>query len=211
MKRSHILAITSYAAKLATLGLNGFIPFDPKAKKFPFDGNEVWVGPRQHLEEMETFKQIIPYVLVARDDKFLVYKRTKSGGEERLHDKVSIGFGGHIDIGDVVATENGESIDIETTIANAAAREITEELKLNETPEFMPYGLILDESDAVGRVHLGIVMIAHINGMALANEDQIDLVGFKTIENLDEMNLESWSRILINALVRAAHTEEANA
>lgn len=209
MKRSHILAITSYAAKSAALGLNGFIPFDPEATKFPFDGNEVWVGPRHHLEEMETFKQIIPYVLVVRDDKFLVYKRSKSGGEARLHDKVSIGFGGHIDIGDVVATENGESIDVETTIANAAAREITEELKLNETPEFTPYGLILDESDAVGRVHLGVVMIAHITGMALANEEQIDLVGFKTIENLNEMNLESWSRILIDALVKVSNTEAA--
>lgn len=203
MKKSHILCVTTHAAHLATTGIrDGFINFPEDTQRFPFEGNELWIGPRHHLESMETFKQIIPYVLVIRDDRILVYQRTKASGESRLHDKVSIGFGGHIDVGDVVATNDGESIDIETTVANAAAREITEELKLNETPEFVPYGLILDESDEVGRVHLGIVMVAHIKGMVTSNEDQIDLKGFKDIEELNEMNLESWSRILINAFIK---------
>ena len=200
---SHIVAVTSYSADVATVGIeDGFIRFDEDSEKFPFDDNEVWIGPRSHLEQMETFKQIIPYCLVIRDDKILVYERTKSGGEARLHEKVSIGLGGHVDVSDIEVKNQGQTIDLESTIANAAARELTEELKLNEVPQFIPFGLILDKSDEVGRVHLGIVMTAHVTGMVSSNEEQINLLGFKTIEELDEMNLESWSRILVNHLVK---------
>ena len=60
--------------------------------------------------------------------------------------------------------------------------------------------MILDESNEVGKVHLGIAMIARVNGMVLSKEDQIELVGFKSVEeiiaNID--SYESWSQIIIN-------------
>ena len=202
-KESHILAVTKHSGRSACCGQNGFIPFNEESERFPFAATDLWIGPRSHLETMETFLQVIPYTVIVRDDKIMVYQRTKAGGEARLHDKVSIGFGGHIDLGDVEAADGGETIDLETTIANAAARELREELKLNEEPTFMPYGMILDETDEVGRVHIGIVMIAHVNGMVLSNEDQIDLIGFKSAEELSEMNLESWSKILIGSILKS--------
>jgi predicted NUDIX family phosphoesterase len=201
MKTSHILCVTNHSVKLVVGDERGFIDFPKDIESFPFDANEVWIGPRKHLEEMETFRQLIPYVIVARDDKFLVYKRTKKGGESRLHDKFSLGFGGHIDVSDVTVAIGGQSIDLDGTIANAAAREMIEELNLSEGQEYIPYGMIVDDGDAVGRVHVGIVLIAHVTGIVVSREPQIDLVGFKTLEEIDAMELEGWSRILIDALV----------
>ena len=200
-KESHILAIDKRAGHLACNGKNGFLPFDINASSLPFVDADLWIGPRSHLEQMETFLQIIPYVITVRDGKILSYQRTKSGGESRLHDNFSIGFGGHIDIGDVVPVEGGASINLEATINNAVNRELSEELSIaNEIPDLIPYGLLLDESNEVGRVHIGIVMIANVTGMVTSKEDQIDLQGFKTPEELSELNLENWSRIIVDVI-----------
>jgi predicted NUDIX family phosphoesterase len=52
----------------------------------------VWFGPREHLEKDESFKQIIPYVLIRAGDKVGLYTRASAGEEERLHNMRSIGF-----------------------------------------------------------------------------------------------------------------------
>lgn len=200
---SHILAVTTNAARAACSSeetVHVFSPFEEEIEGFPFHSNDIWVGPREHLELMESFKQIIPYVVVTRDEKILVYKRTSKGGEARLHDRLSIGFGGHIDIGDIADKNGGEAIDLETTIGNAVAREIAEELKTDGLSGFEAYGMILDESDAVGRVHLGVVMLAKVSGIVLSREDQIELMGFKSIKDIvaDIDNYENWSKIIVS-------------
>ena len=202
MKRynSHILAVTSTAVNAAgDFADKKFIQFDDTMESLPFHSNNLWVGPREQLELMPSFKQIIPYVAVIRDEKFLVYKRTNKGGEARLHDQLSIGFGGHIDVGDILDKNNGETIDLEATVGNAVTREISEELEA-ELTAFEAYGMILDESNEVGKVHLGIAMIARVNGMVLSKEDQIELVGFKSVEEIiaNIESYESWSQIIIN-------------
>jgi len=198
---SHILAVTTNAVKAAFdfATEEKFIEFEPGIEGFPFHGNDIWVGPREHLESMESFKQIIPYVVVTRDEKILVYKRTNKGGEARLHEQLSIGFGGHIDIGDITDKNNGESIDLETTIGGAVTRELSEELE-SDLSGFEAYGMLLDESNEVGRVHLGVIMLAKVSGMVTSKEDKIELMGFKSIEdiiaNID--NYESWSQVVAN-------------
>lgn len=199
---SHILAVTSNAATAAgNFGANSFVQFSETLEQLPFHENNIWVGPREHLEMMPSFKQLIPYVVVMRDEKILVYKRTKKGGESRLHDQLSIGFGGHIDIGDIADKNDGQTIDLEATMGNAVTREISEELDLDMSG-FEAYGMILDESNDVGKVHLGIVMFVKANGMVLSKEDQIELVGFKTIDEImqDVETYENWSKIIVTHL-----------
>ncbi len=56
---------------------------------------------RNALENDYNYKQIIPYVVFRNfQDEILVLKRTQNQGEKRLHNKISIGIGGHINKGD---------------------------------------------------------------------------------------------------------------
>ena len=52
--------------------------------------------PRSQVEEDPSYKQLIPYVIMACDGKYLSYVRGKRAGETRLLNLRSIGIGGHI-------------------------------------------------------------------------------------------------------------------
>jgi predicted NUDIX family phosphoesterase len=209
MKRhnSQILAVSSDSVNLATVGMiDGFIPFGENADGFPFEVNDVWIGPRDVLETNDNYRQIIPYVLVERDQKYLLYKRTPKGGESRLHNKLSLGFGGHIDVSDISITEDGQSIDLEGAVGNAVVREIQEELS-SDIISFEALGIIALSGNLTDRVHVGILMLASTNSMVVSKEDQIDLVGFKSLEEIAEIiadennDLENWSKIAFNQLL----------
>src|SRR6266849_6628716 len=45
------------------------------------------------------WRQIIPYVVVRYGDSFFLLRRTRKQNEVRLHDKLSLGIGGHINPG----------------------------------------------------------------------------------------------------------------
>ena len=51
---------------------------------------------RRWAEHDSSFKQVIPYTVVTHGDEVLLLKRLEQGGEARLHGKLSIGVGGHI-------------------------------------------------------------------------------------------------------------------
>ena len=52
--------------------------------------------PRSQVEQDETHKQIIPYICIRHGDSFVLLQRTKKQSEARLHNKFSLGIGGHI-------------------------------------------------------------------------------------------------------------------
>ena len=65
---------------------------------------------REYAERTPTLKQIIPYTLVTRGEEILLLQRTKGGGEARLHNKLSIGVGGHVNPVDAIPrTERARS------------------------------------------------------------------------------------------------------
>lgn len=103
---------------------------------------------RRHAERDSSLKQIIPYSVVrnSRGEVFLL-RRLKSGEEKRLHDKLSIGVGGHVNPGD----EKGD------IVAASCRREIEEELSIDGAFRASPVGVINDESNDVGSVHFGLV------------------------------------------------------
>lgn len=57
--------------------------------------------PRPQAEEDPSYRQIIPYALVRHAQKFFLMRRTKGGGEARLHNLYTLGVGGHINPEDV--------------------------------------------------------------------------------------------------------------
>src|SRR5438094_8299433 len=58
-------------------------------------GNNFFL-PRAQAETDPTYKQIIPYALIAHRDTVLHYVRGKKAGEQRLVAKGSIGIGGQM-------------------------------------------------------------------------------------------------------------------
>jgi predicted NUDIX family phosphoesterase len=180
------------------INTDGFI----KTDKNIFDVNKIWVGPRPTLETNENFKQIIPYVLLSYKGKIALYQRTKKGGENRLHNMHSIGFGGHIDAFDLDYKKSGE-INLDKTIEKSAQREIDEELIVSDVESKKHLGYIYDGSNAVGRVHIGVVEQWELATNEIkSNEDEIHVVGLLTIEELKnyEGEMENWSSHIINGL-----------
>lgn len=150
------------------------------------------------------FRQLIPYIVVVDEkNRILTYTRTAKGGEARLHNCVSIGWGGHIDLDDVYSIDS--VVDLEQTIAGCAYREIEEELGW-ELPHFhaepSPNAFILSDRDAVSRVHLGVVRTVLVpSSLELNIEDSAKLLGWKTFDELramgEEGQLEAWSLALV--------------
>src|SRR5215210_5695763 len=57
---------------------------------------------RADAEVSPQFRQVIPYVVVTHGNNIFTLRRTPKQSEARLHHKVSIGVGGHINPGDGV-------------------------------------------------------------------------------------------------------------
>lgn len=155
-KLAHILAV-----EIDKPDFTGFVRIDPIAK---ISEGTLWIGPRPHLEELdpdltETNKailQLIPYVVVRYNNKVLAYVRPNKGNEARLHGKVSVGLGGHVDLADAVHEDS--VVDIDATLRESCVRELFEEVSITVDPQDIKWsGLIYRKDGPVDRVHLGVV------------------------------------------------------
>lgn len=158
---------------------------------------ETWFGPRDVLEEFDAMRQVIPYVIAVFEGKIVSYTRQPKGGESRLHGKVSFGLGGHIDLPDAQANEDGR-FDIEGTLSTAAVRELTEELG-HSAGALQQVGLLVENTTEVDRVHIGVVSVVHLVEAPIGAEDEIGEISLKTVEELMEISdrLENWSKVLL--------------
>jgi predicted NUDIX family phosphoesterase len=141
--------------------------------------------PRAAMEADPSFKQIIPYVVLRDRERYFLMRRTRAGGDARLHDAWSIGVGGHVNPGD------GD-------LAGGLLREWTEELVADFVPEFRLVGLLNDDTTDVGRVHLGAIYLAEADGRPVAIRETDKLSGaFATPAQVQEVadRLETWSRL----------------
>lgn len=156
----------------------------------------LWLGPRAALEEMPEFRQIIPYVVVRHDNRILRYIRTPAGGEDRLHGKISIGLGGHIDAPDIRWHRDGADIDLYGTLQKAALREINEEIGSIGFFNLRWIGAITDNTNLVGHVHVGVVGVLDlIDPPILETEDAIGGAAFQSLDELLAVRdrMENWS------------------
>lgn len=153
---------------------------------------------RDDAEEDPSFKQIIPYAIFRYQDRFLHYVRGGGSGEKRLASKGSIGIGGHINDTDFAAA----SLD-KDTYTNGVEREIDEELSITDGHTQEILGLLNDDSNEVGQVHLGVVHLVTLESDQVeAGEAVIEDLQFLTLGELQERKeqLESWSQICVDGL-----------
>jgi predicted NUDIX family phosphoesterase len=146
---------------------------------------------RDEAETDPSWKQIIPYVLLRDGERVFLMRRTRAGADERLHDRYSIGVGGHVN------PEDGD-------VAGGLAREWSEEIEADFVPAFEPVGVLNDDSNAVGAVHLGLVFGADAGGRAVAIREREKLDGaFATLDEVASVadRLETWSALLFEFLI----------
>ncbi|MFG6080487.1 hypothetical protein ACEUZ9_001091 [Paracoccus litorisediminis] len=199
-----ILAVPTGKLEL-TRGLGServFARLDSQAAIAQLSAAGAWFGPRPTLEEDESFRQIIPYAVLRCGDKYLTYTRGGSGGEARLHDRISMGFGGHVDLPDMKLCEKGY-FDLGATLANSVDRELAEEIPGIQITGQTWIGLLADNTDAVGRVHVGLIGIWDIAAIP-------ETSGEAAIASLKELSaeevvaardrLEGWSQVLADNL-----------
>ncbi|MDA7623471.1 hypothetical protein OAG03_02070 [Akkermansiaceae bacterium] len=155
---------------------------------------------RGKAEDDPSFKQIIPYALFHHDGKYLHYTRGKSGGESRLHAQGSVGVGGHINPVDERADPLGKA-----TYLAGVEREIDEELNITGGHQNRIVGLLNDDSNDVGKVHLGVVHIFDLESEDVTSaEDALANLAFQSSEDLTGKlhgSLETWSRFCVDELI----------
>ena len=155
---------------------------------------------RGKAEDDPSFKQIIPYALFHHDGKYLHYTRGKSGGESRLHAQGSVGVGGHINPVDERADPLGKA-----TYLAGVEREIDEELNITGGHQNRIVGLLNDDSNDVGKVHLGVVHIFDLESEDVTSaEDALANLAFQSSEDLTGKfhgALETWSRFCVDELI----------
>lgn len=168
--------------------------------------------PRSQAETDESFLQIIPYLTLLCNDSVLTYRRAPSGGEDRLHGKLSVGVGGHI---------NDEDDPDEPFYAflAGAKRELFEETGLDLPHDVFKgsaAGLLYDDSDAVGRVHLGVSIILNLTEELAKKalngcEQHMHAPQWTPIASFSDpamcQELEGWSGFVINYLLAETSQE----
>ena len=162
-------------------------------------GNNFFL-PRAQAETNPAYKQIIPYALIAFENKLAYYVRGKKAGEQRLVAKGSIGIGGHMN-------ETDESLFAmdEQAYRAGVEREVNEEVKIATPFEDRIVALLNDDTTEVGRVHLGIVHVFKLAEPKVEKrEAMITGLSFLAKEELlaCRESMETWSQICLDSLER---------
>lgn len=149
---------------------------------------------RAVAEEDASLKQVIPYVVVRDADRTFLMERTAAGGDARLHHKASIGVGGHLNPVD----DGADPLDA------GLRREWAEELDADWIPEFQMVGLLNDDTNPVGSVHLGVVFVVDAAGRKVDVRERDKLSG--RLASLGDLRdaidrMESWSRLVAEELL----------
>ena len=122
--------------------------------------------------------------------RYFLMRRTRAGADVRLHDRYSIGVGGHLNPGD-------------EGLEGGLRREWSEELVADFVPAFHLVGLLNDDTTDVGAVHLGAVYVAQAEGRTVEIRETDKLSGaFADPADVAAVidRLETWSRLVFEFL-----------
>ncbi len=146
---------------------------------------------RPAAEEDPSYKQIIPYVVLTQKGRVFTTRRLNKGGESRLHGKLSIGIGGHINPVD--------ETDRRSVLMKGLERELEEEVYIQHRGELVPQGFINDDGNGVGAVHLGLCFSMEVEGEVSVKETEKLSGGWMSLQELrwEFDNMETWSQIAL--------------
>ena len=145
---------------------------------------------RPTAEVSPEYRQIIPYVLIRNGDDYFVLVRTPKQSEARLHHKVSLGIGGHINPGH--------------SLLEGLQKELDEEVWIGSDYDMQFIGIVNDDSTDVGRVHLGAAYLLDAAGREIRVKETDKMSGEwmprGALRNARDA-MESWSQIIYDEFI----------
>lgn len=148
--------------------------------------------PRMLAEENFAYKQICSYLVFKHKNRFFLMQRKSTASEQRLQDRYTLGIGGHLREEDMVSNR----------IQDWIYREFEEEVDYEGSLSIVPLGVINDDRNAVGQVHIGFVFLLvgssdHISVKSELKEGKL-LTLDECVVHYDK--LESWSMLIVDYL-----------
>lgn len=146
--------------------------------------------PRQEMEVNPAFKQVIPYLIFKFGEKYFLMQRQSKSTDQRLKNKYSLGIGGHI------RGEDMESNDI----IDWARREFEEEVSYTGNYTVTTLGMLNDDSDAVGQVHVGYVFLLEGDSSDICVKSELKSGYLLSIEECEAYydSMENWTKIVFD-------------
>lgn len=170
------------------------LSIEPLADIFSIINEKKEFLPRAKMETDYTYKQIIPYLIFNHENQYFLMQRKSQASEQRLKNKYTLGIGGHIRAADM----------IHNSILDWSLREFHEEVTFTGSITCEPLGILNDDSNDVGKVHIGIVLLLKGNHPDINIKSELKS---GSMLSLDEMtpyveHMESWSQTVYNFLYK---------
>lgn len=148
--------------------------------------------PRSQAETDPTYKQIIPYLVFEHNGRYFLMQRRHNSSETRLQNKWSLGIGGHVRQEDITSSH----------IFDWAHREFHEEVIYNGSLTIEPLGIINDDSNDVGKVHLGFALLLRGDNSKITIKSELKSGTLSSLEVCKqyEPHLETWSQFVLKHL-----------
>ncbi len=146
---------------------------------------------RPTAEVSPQYKQIIPYVVIRHAGQYFLLQRTQKQTEARLHLKLSIGVGGHI---------NPDTPDL----LDGLHKELEEEVHVAGDYDLTFAGILNDDTTEVGTVHLGAVFVLDAHDPDVTVRETEKMTGrWCAVDELRAVyeSLETWSQIVFDSLI----------
>ena len=150
--------------------------------------------PRSKAEYDAAAKQIIPYVVIRRGEEFFLLRRLKKQTEARLHDRLSLGVGGHINPSEEAA---------EDPLYAGLLRELREEVAVEDGFTLTVAGILNENNGGVSDFHTGLVCLLETNGEVTVRETEKMSGSWAGLEEIRAVydRLETWSRIVVDCFL----------
>ncbi len=183
VRRAHLFATQQAWCGLKEVNFDHYLHIINHRKEF---------HPRSLMETDPTYKQIIPYLIFTYDNHYFLMQRKSDASEARLRNKLTLGIGGHIREEDMQ----------ENSLFAWALREFHEEVNYTGALKVLPLGIINDDSNDVGKVHIGFAFLLRGDSPDISVKSELK---HGELVSLDECiaqkeSMETWSQFVVDFL-----------
>lgn len=173
-----------------------YLIMNAELKEVEDDFTSIHFMEKEEAEKDESYKQLIPYVVLLNGlDEIALYRR--QGTEKRLLGLWSAGFGGHIEDFEFIPGQSVGSL-----VIKSAIRELCEEFSDEMQYRLTFKGVINEEQTKVGRTHIAWVFTAEVKKEKFESSNEISEVKWVKVNEIFDYKTELWSEMAIKLISR---------